>query len=125
MTTYICAIETGSFSAGANRRYERRSDNCVCGRAHRSYSAAQACMDRLRKANDAAWLSAHIHDDDGHRGTNRAEPTARDQIEEQARDAGATRLQWSDHGAGRKSLQGFRSGKLVFDRDLFVSDSSR
>ena len=67
MTTYICAIETGSFSAGANRTYERRSDKCVCGRAHRSYSAAQACMDRLRKANDAAWLSAHIHDDDGHR----------------------------------------------------------
>jgi len=73
MTTYICAIETGSFSAGANRTYERRSDNCVCGRAHRSYSAAQACMDRLRKASDATWLSAHIHDDDGHR----AEPTVR------------------------------------------------
>lgn len=35
-----------------------------------------------------------------------------------ARRAGATQLQWSAHGAGRTSLQGFdAAGALVYDLD--------
>ena len=66
-TKYICAIETGSYSDTTPRTYERHSDTCVCGRTHRTYSAAAKCKQDLADAKDAAWLSARIHDASGRR----------------------------------------------------------
>ena len=72
---YICAIETGSCSMDG-QRWETTHRNatrdgktlCVCGKMHRTLWGARKCLDKLKDANDAAWLSARIHDEHGRRG---------------------------------------------------------
>lgn len=70
MKFYIVAFESGSRSVdadpGLGYRWEERG---TCGHKHRTYEAAERCKEGFRKRNDAAWLSAAIHDQDGHRTT--------------------------------------------------------
>lgn len=65
---YTVAFESGSWSEfadpGLGCRYEAHG---TCGHHHRTIETAERCKDKLRQKNDASWLSASVHDPDGHR----------------------------------------------------------